>query len=171
MLFLFCRPTDPVSFAVLPVDQKINLVSPYAHGAKKNLLGLSLSSRRSLSYRNQSIDLQSKSMDWFLCDRDLLHERVNHSTGPFSQVHFLTRLTIMMKNQVYNFRLWVRVLAFRTYNFSSIQLQFQDAVPTYNFSCSSSVPTYNFSSRTYNFSSIQHQFQVSSSKNFSSSYR
>ena len=31
---------------------------------------------RSLSYGNQSIDLQSKSMDWFLHDRDLRHERV-----------------------------------------------------------------------------------------------
>ena len=30
---------------------------------------------RSLSYRNQSIDLQS--MDWFLYDRDLHHKRVN----------------------------------------------------------------------------------------------
>ena len=31
----------------------------------------------SLWYKNQSIDLQSKSMDWFLYDRDLRHERVN----------------------------------------------------------------------------------------------
>ena len=31
---------------------------------------------RSLSYRNQSIDLQNKSADWFLYDRDLLQERV-----------------------------------------------------------------------------------------------
>ena len=31
---------------------------------------------KSLSYRNQSIDLFSKSMDWFLYDRDLRHERV-----------------------------------------------------------------------------------------------
>ena len=30
----------------------------------------------SLLYKNQSIDLQSKSMDWFLYDRDLRHERV-----------------------------------------------------------------------------------------------
>ena len=29
-----------------------------------------------ISYRNQSIDLQSKSMDWFLYDIGLLHERV-----------------------------------------------------------------------------------------------
>ena len=30
-----------------------------------------------LSYRNQSIDLRSKSMDWFLYDNGLRHERVN----------------------------------------------------------------------------------------------
>ena len=33
--------------------------------------------QRSLSYRNHSIDLLSTSMDWFLYDRDLCHERVN----------------------------------------------------------------------------------------------
>ena len=30
-------------------------------------------------YRNHSIDLQSRSMNWFLYDRDLRHERVNYS--------------------------------------------------------------------------------------------
>ena len=37
---------------------------------------LTLSLRRSLSYRNQSIDLQSKSMGSFLYERDLPHKRV-----------------------------------------------------------------------------------------------
>ena len=37
---------------------------------------LTLSWRRPLSYRNQSTDLQSKSMDWFLYDNGLRHERV-----------------------------------------------------------------------------------------------
>ena len=37
---------------------------------------LTLSSRRFVSYRNQSIDLQRKSIDWFLYNRDLCHERV-----------------------------------------------------------------------------------------------
>ena len=37
---------------------------------------LTLSWRRPLSYRNQSIDLQSKSMDWFLYDNGLHHKRV-----------------------------------------------------------------------------------------------
>ena len=31
----------------------------------------------SLSYRNQSIDLLCKSVNWFQCDRNLHHERVN----------------------------------------------------------------------------------------------
>ena len=41
--------------------------------------GLILSWRKSLSYRNQSIDLLCKSMDWFLYDNSLRHERVNTS--------------------------------------------------------------------------------------------
>ena len=50
-------------------DQKIIL---------KNLdVTLTLSWRWSLSYRNQSIDLHSKLMDWFLYGRVLRHERVN----------------------------------------------------------------------------------------------
>ena len=38
---------------------------------------LALSRRRPLLYRNQGIDLQSKSMDWFLYDTGLRLERVN----------------------------------------------------------------------------------------------
>ena len=37
---------------------------------------LTLSSRRSLLYRSQSIDLLCKSIDWFLYDKDLRHEWV-----------------------------------------------------------------------------------------------
>ena len=39
-------------------------------------LHLGLTRKRPISYRNQSIDLQSKSMDWFLYDIGLRHERV-----------------------------------------------------------------------------------------------
>ena len=42
-------------------------------------IALTLSWRRSLSYRNESIDFLSKSMNWFLYDRDLRHERVKKS--------------------------------------------------------------------------------------------
>ena len=41
-------------------------------------LPLVLSWRRSLSYRNQSINLQCKSMDWFLYHIGLRPKRVNH---------------------------------------------------------------------------------------------
>ena len=37
---------------------------------------LTLSWRRPLSYRNQTVDLLCKSMDWFLYDNGLHHERV-----------------------------------------------------------------------------------------------
>ena len=40
---------------------------------------LTLSRWRPLSYRNQSIDLQSKSMDWFLYDNGFGRERINCS--------------------------------------------------------------------------------------------
>ena len=39
---------------------------------------LTLSWRRPLSYRKQSIDSLCKSMDWFLYDKGLRHERVNN---------------------------------------------------------------------------------------------
>ena len=42
-------------------------------------LVLTLSKRRPLSYRNQSIDLLRKSMDWFLYDNGLRLERVKTS--------------------------------------------------------------------------------------------
>ena len=37
---------------------------------------LTLSWRRSLSYRNQSLGLESKLIDWFLYNEDRRHERV-----------------------------------------------------------------------------------------------
>ena len=57
------------SQSVCPVICQANMVC----GSGATLI---LSWRRSLSYRNQSIDLQSKSMDSFRYDRDLRHEMV-----------------------------------------------------------------------------------------------
>ena len=50
-------------------------------------MALTLSWRRPLSYRNQSIDLQSKSMDWFLYDNGLRHERVKWIYRKSSKSH------------------------------------------------------------------------------------
>ena len=37
----------------------------------------------SLSYRNQSIDLQIESTDWFLYDRDVRHEKVKGAVNQY----------------------------------------------------------------------------------------
>ena len=47
---------------------------------------LTLSWRRSLSYRNQSIDLQGKSMDWFIHDNGFRHKRVKADSPLFPTV-------------------------------------------------------------------------------------
>ena len=49
------------------------------HHHRSDALGLTLSWWRSLSYRNQSIELLCKSMDWGLYDRDHRYERVKAS--------------------------------------------------------------------------------------------
>ena len=58
----------------------------------------SLSRRRPLSYRNQSIDLQSKSMDWFLYDNGLRHERVNLVRFTLDNVYARTTLHEIKEN-------------------------------------------------------------------------
>ena len=45
---------------------------------RSKLIHLTLSCRRPLSYKNQSIDLQSKLTDWFLYDNGLRHEKVKY---------------------------------------------------------------------------------------------
>ena len=54
---------------------------------------LTLSWRRPLSYRNQSTGLRSKSMDWFLYDNVLRHERVNRN------LHFCTEILLFSMQQ------------------------------------------------------------------------
>ena len=53
---------------------------------------LTLSWRRPLSHRNQSIDLLCKSMDWFLYDRNLRHERAN---TPLSSICFVAQFSLV----------------------------------------------------------------------------
>ena len=77
--FVFCLTSTTCSgcfvlkFAVKLVERSIRSNRPILFNESPCL---TLSWRRPLSYRNQSIDLQSKSMDCFLYDRGLRHERV-----------------------------------------------------------------------------------------------
>ena len=55
----------------------------------KNRKHLTLSRRKPLSYRNQSIDLQSKSMDWFLYDNGLLLKELKKGRYKYYQLCLL----------------------------------------------------------------------------------
>ena len=65
-----------LSWTAFVNDEKGNhiLVSLPLNLSMYTLPCLNLSWQRFLSYRNQSIDFQRKSMDWFLYDRDIHHE-------------------------------------------------------------------------------------------------
>ena len=53
---------------------------------------LTLSRRKSLSYRNQSIDLKRKSMEWFLYGKNLCHERVKEHQKAGAAKNILSRI-------------------------------------------------------------------------------
>ena len=61
---------------------------------------LTLSWRKALSYKKKSIDLLCKSVDWFLYDRELRHERVKNNyltlflTWDFSKTFFIFDFSI-----------------------------------------------------------------------------
>ena len=82
----------------------------------KNLLGclfldlfLTFSWRRSPSYRNLSIDLLCMSIDWFLYDRDLHHERDEFNFGKVCfQFSFRLNVTSAKKWTI----LWASPLAY-----------------------------------------------------------
>ena len=71
----------------------------------KNFFGLhftlTLSWRRSLSHRNQFIDT---SMDWFLYDKDLRHERVKKNYDDYSDDKINSFLTSKLKIKSINFK-------------------------------------------------------------------
>ena len=52
---------------------------------------LTLSRRRPISYRNQSIHLLCKSIDWFLYDIGLRRERVKIKKGMLKSVRYMYR--------------------------------------------------------------------------------
>ena len=68
-------------------------------------LFLTLSWRRPLSYRNQSIDVPSKSMDWFLYDNGLRHERVKGDLKYFAKFtgKHLCQASSLIPVQVFSF--------------------------------------------------------------------
>ena len=78
-------------------------------GAYINVDFLSLLWWRPLSYRNQSIDLLCRSMDWFLCDTDFRHERVKlnltitEPIEPLSLFYIPTAEVFLASNVFFNY--------------------------------------------------------------------
>ena len=71
-------------YNMLRMEQTIYMLRTLVQNDMYVLDSLTLSWRRPLSYRNQSIDLKSKSMKWFQYDKDLLrHKRVNYKNQRF----------------------------------------------------------------------------------------
>ena len=62
----------------MDILEETEVVKLYNRNAKtrQSFSILTLSWRRFLSYKNQAIDLLSKSMDLFLYDRDVCHEKI-----------------------------------------------------------------------------------------------
>ena len=64
-----------------------------------NFVLLTLSWRRSLSYRNQYIDLLCKSMDWFLYDNGPCRERVNENSALGQDYHLCCLQKLLIRSR------------------------------------------------------------------------
>ena len=96
-LSLPCQKLLPLLESIFfPYDFKntthsITLINSHAVSRNTQIIfiALTFSWRRPISYRNPSIDVHRKSMDWFLYDIGLRHERVNGIT-----VSYLKSVTV-----------------------------------------------------------------------------
>ena len=86
---------DKITYSNGSLVQRITLVK--MNSCERFIVSLTLSWWKPLSYRNQSIDLQSKSKDWFLYDNGLRHGSVKFSDSMTGSVYFRTLLWIHFK--------------------------------------------------------------------------
>ena len=100
----------PVNLRISPFLEKqlnrkwfefVHLFPLHSYTPSKHQKALTLSWWRSLSYRNQTIDLLCKSMDWFLHNRDLSHERVKVFKGYRNVTMETNRLILIYQNLTY----------------------------------------------------------------------
>ena len=83
------------SYTISKKEENKLLLDPW-HSSKEQILALSW--RGPLSYRNQSINLQSKSMEWFLYDNGFRHESYWLSTLMYLLKMILTRIPFLLLN-------------------------------------------------------------------------
>ena len=92
---------------------------------KRTRQWLTLSWRRPLPYRNQSIDLLCKSMDWFLYDIGFRHERVkdSDSKGKSSRWEssmkpgklYMNTNSILINKKMYEYRTYNHIMSEQVY--------------------------------------------------------
>ena len=74
--------------------------------------------KKVLSYKNQSIDLQSKLKDWFLYDRNFGHERVKGMNYPTK----ITWTSYMQTNyNLLNSKLWDNLIVLQSYTYADLK--------------------------------------------------
>ena len=100
-----------------PWYKKKQLWSSFWYGfqriAKLSLKHVTLSWRRSPSYRNQSIDLLCKSMDRILYDRELCHERVKNTQIFWTHLQIGSHVTnYLSENAVHQINITINLIKF-----------------------------------------------------------
>ena len=88
-------------------------------------LCLTLSRRRPLSYRNQSTDLRSKSMDWFLYDNGLRLESVQQ------KIFIVSNWLSHVQQMIFTFSEWFYIQQ-KIYIFSNLKFVFSNIRFTLN---------------------------------------
>ena len=63
----------------------------------------------SLSYRNQSVDLQIKPVDWCLYDRDLRHGRVKYQVFFYSKSQYVQKVDLNIKYKLTSIHSFVQL--------------------------------------------------------------
>ena len=97
-------------------------------------ISLNFSWWRPLSYRNQSIDLQSNSMDWFLYDNGLHHERVKKENLLLQHIFDILKTKINCKYTfiMTKYSIWCKInrISFRSILSANSKLYFLQEIET-----------------------------------------
>ena len=72
----------------------------------------------SLSRRNQSIDLQSKSIDWFLCEREIDHLRDSSRAFEMDTLSFFYK-QLVYKQLAHRWQIAKQLLGLKTFSLNN----------------------------------------------------
>ena len=99
-LFLFCRPSDPIFFAVLPVDQKINLILPN----NKYMIALTQITNDSNVIRTHNHLFRKRTLN-YLANSFILDIQANSRVWIHSETRTWYDNNMQINNKQWNFRI------------------------------------------------------------------